>query len=134
MQYDKIDPEEKRTYMELKSANIFKVCDDSLFDTLIEISDGYIRINAGISTDIRYEGNFTLKQVSECLRDIIKYSKNLNGSWVKSWEYDLQIAVEFDDTEDSCNLCIITGVVYITLSMKASALPELIQFFYNNHE
>lgn len=113
--------------------NTFKVDKD----IEIVINDGWIRIWGSISTDIRYEGNFTLIRVSECLRNILKDREKLNGDWVSLNNFDLQIALEFDDTEElsksRVNLCISTGAVYITLNMEASKLPDLIQYLYNNH-
>jgi len=72
-------------------------------------------------------------QVSECLRDIVANRKTKNGDWTLPSNFDLKIALEFDPDEDSVNMCISTGAVYITINFKASKLPDFIQFLYNNH-
>ena len=111
--------------------NVFKIEEFSN----IEISDGFIRINHSVgSTDIKYEGNFTLAQLSDCLQWIVNDIETWDGRWSSNWEHGFTVAIEFDKTEDHANLCMSCGYVYITIGMKQFELPNLIQFFLLNHK
>lgn len=95
----------------------------------IEISDGFIRINNSVgNTDIRYEGNFALKQLSECLQIILEAPTANNGKCFSNWEHGMSIAIEFIDS-DYCNIYLSCEYVYICINIKRDLLPSLTQFF-----
>lgn len=109
-------------------SNVFNLNQDSN----IEISDGFIRINTSIgSTDIYYEDKFSLKELSECIRTMISNPQKWNGKFNSHLDSDLKIAIEFLE-EDDANLIFILPGIFITIAMKKSRLPNLVQFFFDN--